>query len=71
MIRGNRTELPLRVKYALTPDKVRDRESDDSERILHIDSKGLGEAEPRKTGGNRIGEYVENDAEEDSERPKS
>jgi len=52
---ANRTETAARVNYALTHDKVRVEELSDSERILHIDSKVLGEAEAQEeTGGNRL-----------------
>ncbi len=45
---ANRTETAARVNYALTHDKVRVEELSDPERILHIDSKVLGEAEAQE-----------------------
>ena len=44
---ANRTETAARVHYALTHGKVRIEELTDAERILHIDSKVLEEAEAR------------------------
>jgi type III restriction enzyme len=45
---ANRTETAARVHYALTHGKVRIEELTDAERILHIDSKVLEEAEARE-----------------------
>lgn len=45
---ANRTETAARVNYALTHDKVRIPGLADPARILHIDSRVLGEAESRE-----------------------
>jgi len=66
---ANRTETAARVNYALTHDKVRVEELSDPERILHIDSKVLGEAEAQEEPAEIELDTTVEDAEEDSEAP--
>jgi type III restriction enzyme len=67
---ANRTETAARVNYALTHDKVLVPELSDPDRILHIDSRVLGEAEAQEeimegTEETKIGGSAENDSDED------
>ncbi len=67
---ANRTETAGRINYALTHDKVRIDELSDPERILHIDSKVLGEAEAREEVPEIESAAPEdNDVAEESEAP--
>jgi len=66
---ANRTETAARINYALTRNKVRIDELSDPERILHIDSKVLGEAEAREEAPEIESDGAEDDAAEESETP--
>ena len=52
---ANRTETAARIKYAFDHRKVRIHELCDPKRILHIDSKVLGEAEAAEEPGVEMG----------------
>jgi len=68
---ANRTETAARINYALTHDKVRIDELSDAERILHIDSKVLGEAEAREEAPEIESPGPEdNEVTEESETPQ-
>ncbi len=63
---ANRTETAARIKYAFDRKKVRIDELCDPERILHIDSKVLDEAEAAEEPIAKIGEDEEADEQEDN-----
>jgi len=68
---ANRNETAARVHYALTHGKVRIEELTDAERILHIDSKVLDEAEARDEELEiALGNGGENGEEAEEEQPK-
>lgn len=66
----NRTETAARISYALTHDKVGVPELADSERILHIDSRVLGEAEAQEEAPEiDSAPTADENAEDDTEAP--
>jgi len=69
---ANRTETAARVNYALTHDKVLVPELSDPDRILHIDSRVLGEAESREEAPEieLDAETEESNGEEETDTPK-
>lgn len=67
---ANRTETAARINYALTHNKIRITELSDPDRILHIDSKVLGEAEAQEEAPEiETNEAVEQSSEEEAETP--
>ena len=56
---ANRTETAARVKYAFDQSKIQIDELCDPERILHIDSKVLEEAEAQRRAGCIAGDRSE------------
>ena len=67
---ANRTETAARINYALTHNKIRITELSDPDRILHIDSKVLGEAEAQEEAPEiEANEALEEDSQEDADTP--
>ena len=63
----NRTETAARVKYAFDHESIHIEELCDSDRILHIDSKVLGEAEAQEEPLTMVETSVEDEDEEQGE----
>lgn len=67
---ANLTETAARIRYLLTHKKIPIDELGDADRILHIDSKVLGEAEAQEEAPEiEIADGVDEIAEEDAETP--
>jgi type III restriction enzyme len=67
---ANLTHTAARVEYALTHKKIPIERLSDPDRILHIDSKVLGEAESQEEAPEiQAGALVEENSEEETETP--